>query len=127
MSARCAGLAQGGAVFIALAATVFISSGTTVVNAADAADAANASIGAKAYAHRCRMCHGPGQTGTFLLARRLGAEKSLLEQRRDLTPVYIRQVVRSGLVNMPRISRVEMPDADLDAVIAYLTQKNAAP
>jgi len=34
--------------------------------------------------------------------------------------------VRWGLVNMPRISRVEMPDPDLDALIAYLNGPKAA-
>lgn len=76
--------------------------------------------GKAAFTHRCAMCHREGHTGTFILARRLGKEKSLLEQRTDLQPAYIRQVVRAGLVNMPRLSRVEMPDPDLDAAIAYL-------
>ena len=79
--------------------------------------------GEKAFVHRCAMCHREGNTGTFVLARRLGAERSLLEKRDDLTAPYIRVVVRQGLVNMPRISRVELPDADLDAVIAYLTRR----
>jgi mono/diheme cytochrome c family protein len=76
--------------------------------------------GEAAFVHRCAMCHREGQTGTFLLARRLGAEKSLLEDRTDLTDAYIRQVVRQGLISMPRISRVELPDEDLAAVSAYL-------
>jgi mono/diheme cytochrome c family protein len=83
--------------------------------------------GKAAFTHRCVMCHREGQTGAFILARRLGKEKSLLDQRTDLQPAYIRQVVRAGLVNMPRLSRVEMPDPDLDAVIAYLTAPKAAP
>ncbi len=70
------------------------------------------------------MCHREGGTGTFILARRLGKEQSLLEQRTNLQPDYIRYVVRWGLVNMPRISRVELPDPDLDAVVAYLTARN---
>jgi mono/diheme cytochrome c family protein len=82
--------------------------------------------GRAAFTHRCAMCHREGQTGTFILARRLGKEKSLLEQRTDLQPAYIRQVVRTGLVNMPRLSRVEMPDPDLDGVIAYLTSPKPA-
>lgn len=79
--------------------------------------------GAKAFAHRCGMCHREGQTGTVVLARRLGADKSVIDKRTDLTPEYIRFVVRNGLLNMPRISRVEMPDPDLDAVIVYLTPR----
>jgi mono/diheme cytochrome c family protein len=86
-----------------------------------AADADVRERGAKAFAHRCGMCHREGQTGTVVLARRLGAEKSVIDKRTDLTPEYVRFVVRNGLLNMPRISRVEMPDPDLDAVIVYLT------
>ena len=87
---------------------------------ANAAEA-DAERGREVFTHRCSMCHREGGTGTFILARRLGKEQSLLEGRRDLRPEYVRYVVRWGLVNMPRISRVEVPDADLDAVIRYLT------
>ena len=79
------------------------------------------SAGQLAFTHRCGMCHREGGTGTYILARRLGAEKSLLEKRSDLKPDYIRFVVRWGLVNMPRLSRVEVPNQDLDAIAAYLT------
>lgn len=89
---------------------------------ATAPDAATLERGLAAFNHRCAMCHREGQTGTFVLARRLGADRSLLEKRSDLTPDYIRVVVRSGLINMPRISRVELPDADLAAVTAWLTR-----
>jgi mono/diheme cytochrome c family protein len=95
--------------------------------AADAAQGDSIEQGKAAFTHRCAMCHREGQTGTFVLARRLGKEKSLLEQRTDLQPAYIRVVVRQGLVNMPRLSRVEMPDPDLDAVIAYLTMTGSRP
>jgi mono/diheme cytochrome c family protein len=77
------------------------------------------------FEHRCGMCHRQGGTGTFILARRLGAERSLLEKRSDLDPDYIRTVVRWGLVNMPRISRVEVPEPDMDALVAYLTAPKA--
>lgn len=90
------------------------------VHAAGSAQETLIARGEAVFMHRCAMCHREGQTGTFILARRLGKEKSLLEQRADLQAAYIRQVVRAGLVNMPRLSRVEMPDPDLDAAIAYL-------
>jgi mono/diheme cytochrome c family protein len=80
-----------------------------------------AARGQQAFAHRCGMCHREGGTGTFILARRLGADKSLLEKRTDLQPLYLRTVVRWGIGNMPRISRVELPESDLEAVTAYLT------
>jgi len=77
--------------------------------------------GAVAFTHRCGMCHRDGGTGTYVLARRLGTDLSLLEKRSDLKPEYIRYVVRWGITNMPRISRVEVPDKDLDAIVTYLT------
>jgi mono/diheme cytochrome c family protein len=93
-------------------------------SASSAADPVRVARGKAAFLHRCLMCHGEGQTGAFILKRRLGAAKSLLEKRDDLQPAYIKFVVRGGLVNMPRISRVEMPEPDLDALIAYLTANN---
>ncbi len=86
------------------------------------AAAAAQTDGKAAFTHRCAMCHREGGTGTYVLARRLGANLSLLEKRSDLKPEYIRYVVRWGVVNMPRLSRVEVPDSDLDAIAAYLTQ-----
>jgi mono/diheme cytochrome c family protein len=87
------------------------------------------SRGQQAFVHRCSMCHREGGTGTFVLTRRLGADKSLLEKRTDLQELYIRTVVRWGVGNMPRISRVELPEPDMDAVVAYLTgpKEHAAP
>ena len=87
---------------------------------------AQQSAGQKVFAHRCGMCHREGGTGTFVLARRLGAAQSLLEQRTDLKPEYIRYVVRWGLVNMPRLSRVEVPDPDMNQLVAYLTRPRPA-
>ena len=85
---------------------------------------AQAADGRQVFTHRCGMCHREGGTGTFILARRLGKDQSLLEQRTNLAPDYIRYVTRWGLVNMPRISRVEVPDPDLDAIVTYLTSRN---
>ena len=87
---------------------------------------AQQSAGQQAFAHRCGMCHREGGTGTFVLARRLGAAQSLLEQRTDLKPEYVRFVVRWGLMNMPRLSRVEVPDSDMTALVAYLTRPRPA-
>jgi mono/diheme cytochrome c family protein len=93
-----------------------VGAGSAVSAAADPPPA-----GALAFTHRCGMCHRDGGTGTYVLARRLGADLSLLEKRSDLKPEYIRYVVRWGITNMPRISRVEVPDKDLDAIVTYLT------
>lgn len=87
------------------------------------------SVDGKALFRReCGICHLAGGSGTFMLGRRLGPDKSLLEQRADLTGPYVRQVVRWGIVSMPRFSRVALNDTQLDAVVNYLTApRPAAP
>jgi mono/diheme cytochrome c family protein len=104
-------------------ATLLLVAAGTALPARAAQEAATPSRGEVAFVHRCAMCHREGQTGTVVLARRLGPTQALLEKRTDLAAPYVRQVVRGGLMNMPRISRVELPDADLDAVIEYLTRR----
>lgn len=80
-----------------------------------------AAEGKDLFASRCGICHREGGTGTFMLARRLGAEKALLESRQDLNGDLIRHVVRHGIVSMPRFSKVELTDGELEAIVAYLT------
>jgi mono/diheme cytochrome c family protein len=95
-----------------------------------AADAAQLARGQQLFEQRCGVCHREGQTGTQILARRLGKEHSLLAARSDLSDPYIRRVVRWGLNNMPRLTRVELPEGELDDVVAYLTRErtpNAVP
>lgn len=107
---------------------VLVALGLALASAVQAADLTPVQDkGRQVFGHRCGMCHREGGTGTFILARRLGPTQSLLEQRRDLKPEYVRYVVRWGLMNMPRLSRVEVPDADLDALIAYLGREGASP
>jgi mono/diheme cytochrome c family protein len=90
---------------------------------------AEAADGKDLFAHNCGICHREGGTGTFMLGRRLGEQKSLLEKRQDLNADLIRQVVRHGIVSMPRFSRVEVTDSDLAAIVTYLTapKKAGAP
>jgi mono/diheme cytochrome c family protein len=87
-----------------------------------------AADGKDLFAHKCGICHREGGAGTFMLARRLGESKALLETRQDLSADLVRQVVRHGIVSMPRFSRVELTDSELAAVVAYLTgPKVSAP
>lgn len=72
---------------------------------------------------RCGMCHLPGGTGTFMLGRRLGPANALLAERTNLDAAYVKQVVRNGIVSMPRITRAEVSDAELQAIVDYLTRK----
>ncbi len=79
------------------------------------------------FARRCGICHFADGGGTWMLERRLGKAQALLESRTDLQAPYIRLVARRGLNGMPRFTRVELPDADLEAVVAYLTRPGPRP
>ena len=84
--------------------------------------------GKQVYSHWCIYCHAPGVWGTNRLARRMDKEHAVLENRTDLTAAGIRAVVRAGIGSMPPLRRTEISDADLDAIVAYLTrQKSGAP
>ena len=74
----------------------------------------------------CVYCHGPNVWGTFTLGRRLGADHALLEQRTDLVGPYVKTVIRAGVGSMPAFRRTELTDADVDAIVDYLTRANRA-
>lgn len=83
--------------------------------------------GALLFSNRCGACHLPGAMGTNLLTvQRLALgdppQNGLLENRADLTPAYVKTIVRTGKLAMPPLSRVEVTDAELDAIAAYLGQ-----
>ena len=99
-----------------------LGSAAVVAAAAEGVEADVLARGQALYERHCGVCHREGQTGTVVLGRRLGAERALLAVRTDLTVPYVRQVVRAGLVNMPRLTRVELPDRDLDALAAWLAR-----
>ncbi|MCC7463491.1 MAG: cytochrome c [Gammaproteobacteria bacterium] len=116
-------------------ATVVVAllAGTVAGGRAHAADAGAAGAAGRNTAGkmlldtRCGICHAIGGTGTFMLARRLGDERSLLAERTDLTAELVTHVVRHGINGMPVFTRVELSDAELALVIAYLTRRAAAP
>jgi len=74
----------------------------------------------------CGICHEQMGTGTMTLARRLGRDHALLADRTDLNPDYIHQAVRAGIGSMPPQTRVDLTDAELARVIAYLTRPASA-
>ncbi|MBC2651202.1 cytochrome c [Novosphingobium flavum] len=81
--------------------------------------------GAALFSNRCGVCHLAGGMGTNLLTKqRLAAgfapDSALLANRTDLTRGYVKAVVRNGKMAMPRLSRVEVTDAELDAIARYL-------
>jgi len=98
---------------------------------AAATQAATLAQGKAVFAQWCAGCHGPlpgmgrfPPAGTFRLQQRYkDTRPATLEDRVDLAPELIRTVVRQGLPIMPPVRKTEVTDAELDAVIAYLTQK----
>lgn len=73
------------------------------------------------YLKECGICHLPGQMASNILSRRMDKERAVLANRDDLTPGLIMRVARSGQLMMPRFSRVEVSDPELDAIAGYLT------
>jgi hypothetical protein len=63
--------------------------------------------------------------GTNLLTKqRMAAgeppENGLLANRKDLTASYVKSVVRNGKMAMPRLTQVDVTNAELDSIAAYL-------
>lgn len=85
------------------------------------------SDGEALFSNRCGSCHLAGGMGTNLLTKQrmmLGEppETGMLTNRTDLTADYVKAVVRQGKVAMPRLSRTEVTDAELDAIAVYLSE-----
>ena len=99
-------------------------SAATAVHAQTQIKSADLERGEALFHHTCFVCHAQGAPAAAVLAKRLGPDKSLLAQRTDLAPAYIRNAVRRGIGSMPWMTRVEVTDADLAAIAAYLTRNN---
>lgn len=81
--------------------------------------------GADLFSNRCGACHLDWGMGTNLLTKQqvaLGRPPSmgLLVNRDDLTADYVKSVARMGKGAMPRQTRVDVTDAELDRIAAYL-------
>jgi len=81
--------------------------------------------GAALFSNRCGACHLAGGMGTNLLTKQQMAagrppQMGLLVNRDDLTADYVKSVVRMGKAAMPRQTRVDVTDAELDKIAAYL-------
>jgi mono/diheme cytochrome c family protein len=115
---------------LAVPAVALMTLMATVAGAAEptvTAGAAAATDGKALYARRCGICHFADGGGTWMLERRLGKPQALLESRSDLQVPYIRLIARRGLNGMPRFTRVELPDSDLESIAAYLTRPGSRP
>jgi cytochrome c553 len=75
------------------------------------------------YVEKCSMCHRQMGMGTVILARRIEPNLAMLEARDDLSADLIRIAVRQGIGNMPRLSRGEVSDQQLDRITRHLVKK----
>ena len=81
--------------------------------------------GQAVYEHWCTPCHGagPGNPGTQSLEIKYRGElPAVLEEREDLTPEFVRTMVREGILMMAPFRKTEVTDAELDDIAAYLTE-----
>lgn len=79
------------------------------------------------FTNRCGACHLPFGMGTNLLTKQRVAlgeppENGLLMNRKDLTADYVKAVVRQGKMAMPRQTKVDITDGELDAVATFLAK-----
>lgn len=79
--------------------------------------------GERLYGQECAFCHAGRNTGTIMLGRRMDPAQAELHKRTDLQADYVKAVVRNGLVNMPPLSKVELPDEELDKIAAWLARE----
>ena len=81
--------------------------------------------GPELFREKCGMCHGDAMgMGTGILGRRMPAEQALLENREDLQGTFIETVIRGGFGVMLPISRGEVSDTQLAAIIDYLAMED---
>jgi mono/diheme cytochrome c family protein len=82
--------------------------------------------GAAVFNNWCSACHSRGPQnapGTVSLQHKYqGSVPAALEDRRDLTPEVVKVFVRNGVAMMAPFRKVEVSDADLDALAAYLAR-----
>jgi cytochrome c5 len=74
------------------------------------------------FVEKCGMCHRQMGMGTIILARRVDPAVAMLEARKDLAADFVIQAARAGIGNMPRISRGEVSDAQLQVIAQYLSK-----
>jgi mono/diheme cytochrome c family protein len=91
-------------------------------------DSAGKPRGYVEYEKYCSSCHDAGpeaRPGAMALqAKYKGQLPALLSERTDLSADYVKSLVRNGISIMPRARKTEISDADLDAIVGYLTRNN---
>lgn len=87
-----------------------------------AQDAPAADPGKRLFDQKCAMCHDATGMGTGLLSRRVKPEVAQLEKRDDLSAAFVVAAARSGILNMPVITRGDVSDAQLATIARYLSR-----
>ena len=79
--------------------------------------------GRQVFDHYCSYCHGSSDgPGTMQLRRTRGKDQALLIERTNLSPDYIKYVVRHGLRSMPPFVPSDLTDARLEVLAAFLSR-----
>ena len=70
----------------------------------------------------CEGCHRPDAQGPgpLMLGHRFGESRADIASNPDLDPTYLKQVVRSGFLEMAPFRNTEISDRELDALIDFL-------
>jgi mono/diheme cytochrome c family protein len=95
-----------------------------------AGDPAQIARGQKTFQYWCATCHGatPGENGrplpgtASLMVKYKGAKTPVLEERDDLPPVLVLQVIRHGSEGMPFFRKTEISASQADDIAAYLAR-----
>jgi mono/diheme cytochrome c family protein len=83
--------------------------------------------GRAVYGKWCAPCHDPGiqHPGTHaLMSKYPGSPRAsgIITEWKDLTPQYVRFMVRHGISVMPHFRKTEINDSELDALAKYLSR-----
>jgi (+)-pinoresinol hydroxylase len=104
-----------------LTAALFLAGG--IAGAADAP-------GEVVYDNWCAPCHAPGisHPGTHALQAKYAGQKSgVLLEWKDLTPEYVKAMVRTGISVMPHFRKTEITEAELNSLATWLASQGQAP
>lgn len=77
----------------------------------------------RTWAFYCEGCHAAGieeHPGTLRLSYTRSPELAAIRGRQDLTPQYLRQIVRMGYLEMVGFRKTEISDDELEALIKFI-------
>ena len=123
MCVRGAGVGSTPTVAWLLAST--LSGLLTAMPAWAAEEGATRDAGRLVYERWCAACHDPGieHPGTNALTTKYkGVKSGVILEWTDLPRELVRHLVRTGMSVMPHFRKTEIPDAELEALAAYLSR-----